>query len=156
MHKKPYSKQRFVAASAKCSTKPLSALLTKCLKLVEKQHRIIGNRYFTNHGINPFWIIGNSTAVHSTVAALNRKQNCKNIRTYDFSTLYTSIPHKQLKTQLSRVIKEAFISSKRSFISVYKNDARWTDSPRKGTIALRCNKVISMLNWLIDNLCYFR
>jgi hypothetical protein len=136
MHKKPYSKQRFIAASANCSTKPLSQILTKCLKLVEKQHRIIGNRYFTNFGINPMWIIDNSTAVHSMLAALNRKKQCNNIRTYDFSTLYTSIPHKQLKSQLALVIKQAFEDSKKSFISVYKNDARWTNNPKKTTFAL--------------------
>ena len=73
MHKKPYSKQRYIAASARCSTKPLSAILTKSLKLIEKQHRIIGTRYFTNHGIDPMWIIDNSTAVHSMLADLNRK-----------------------------------------------------------------------------------
>ena len=42
MHKKPYSKQRYIAASARCSTKPLSAVLTKCFTLIEAQHRIIG------------------------------------------------------------------------------------------------------------------
>ena len=113
MHKDP-SKQRYIAASARCSTKPLSAILTKCLKLIEGQHRIIGKRYFTNHGINPMWIIDNSTAVHSMIADLNRKKQVRNIRTYDFSTLYTSIPHKQLKTQLcdqGRI---------QSYISVYK------------------------------------
>ena len=37
MHKKPYSKQRYIAASFSCSTKSLSAVLTKCLKLIENQ-----------------------------------------------------------------------------------------------------------------------
>jgi hypothetical protein len=152
MHKKPYSKQRYIAASARCSTKPLSAILTKCLKLIERQHRIIGKRYFTNHGINPMWIIDNSTAVHSMIADLNRKKQVRNIRTYDFSTLYTSIPHKQLKTRLSLVIQDAFQASNKSYISVYKNGARWTDSPKKTTLALDCKKVISLLNWLIDNI----
>ena len=152
MHKKPYSKQRFIAASANCSTKPLSQILTKCLKLVERQHRIIGNRYFTNFGINPMWIIDNSTDVHRMFAALNRKKQCNNIRTYDFSTLYTSIPHKQLKTQLALVIKQAFEDSKKSFISVYKNDARWTDNPKKTTFSLDCKGMIRLLNWLIDNI----
>ena len=50
MHKKPFSKQRYIAASARCTTKPLSAILTKCLRVIERQHKIIGNRYFTNHG----------------------------------------------------------------------------------------------------------
>jgi hypothetical protein len=93
MHKKPYSKQRYIAASARCSIKPLSAILTKCFRLIEGQHRIIGKRYFTNHGINPMWIINNSTAVHNMIADLNSKKQVRNIRTYDFSTLYTSIPH---------------------------------------------------------------
>lgn len=152
MHKKPYSKQRYIAASARCSTKPLSAMLTKCLNLVEKQHRIIGNRYFTNHGTNPMWIVNNSTAVHNMLADLNRKKQVRNIRTYDFSTLYTNIPHKQLKSQLSLVIKDAFKSSGKSFISVYKNDAKWTNSPKEKTLSVNCEKVIHLLYWLIDNI----
>jgi hypothetical protein len=152
MHKKPYSKQRYIAASAHCSTKPLSAILTKCLKLVEKQHRIIGQRYFTNHGINPMWIVDNSTAVHNMLADLNRKKKVRSIRTYDFSTLYTSIPHKQLKTRMSLVIEDAFKASGKPFISVYNNDARWTTSPKETTLSLDCKKFVRLLNWLIDNI----
>ena len=98
------------------------------------------------------WIVDNSTAVHSMIADLNRKKKVSNIRTYDFSTLYTSIPHKQLKTRLSQVIKTAFDTSKKSFISVYKNDARWTDSPKEETLSLDCKKVTRLLYWLIDNI----
>merc|ERR1712194_481609 len=98
-------------------------------KVIEKQHRFIGKRYFTNHGINPhwMWIADNSTVVHSMVADLDRKKKVSSLRTYDFSTLYTNIPHKQLKKRLSLVIKRAFESSNKSHISVYKNDARWTN-----------------------------
>ena len=64
------------------------------------------------------WIIDNSTMI----ADLNRKKQVRNIRTYDFSTLYTSIPHRQLETQLSIAIKDAFNASNKSYISVYKND----------------------------------
>jgi hypothetical protein len=35
---------------------------------------------------------------------------------------------------------------------VYSNDARWTDSPKKTTLALDCKKVVRLLNWLIDNI----
>ena len=123
---KPYSKQRYIAASSCCSTKPLSAILTKCLKLIEKQHRIMCKRYHTDHGINPMWIINNSNEVHIAIAKLNRRKACKHIRTYDFSTLYTSIPHKLLKRQLAWVIRSAFKSSKKDYISVYSTTARWT------------------------------
>ena len=50
------------------------------------------------------------------------------------------------------MIKQAFDLSKRSFISIYKNSARWTDSPRKNTLALNCDTVIRLLKWLIDNI----
>lgn len=152
MHKKPYSKQRYIAASACCSTKPLSAVLTKCLKLVQKQHRILCHRYDNNYGINPMWIIDNSNAVHKNIAKLNHKKRCDNIRTYDFSTLYTNIPHKQLKAKLAWVVSTAFKSSKRSFISVYKHGARWVNSPNKNTLSMDCRKVIRLINWLVDNI----
>jgi hypothetical protein len=42
-HKKPYSKQRYIAASQQCSTKPLSAILTKSLTRKEKQNQWIRN-----------------------------------------------------------------------------------------------------------------
>lgn len=98
------------------------------------------------------WIIDNSTVVHSMIADLNRKKKVRNIRTYDFSTLYTSIPHKQLNTRLTQVIKDAFDSAGKSFISVYKNDARWTNSPNEKTLSLNCQKVVNLLSWLIDNI----
>ncbi len=152
MHKKPYSKQRYIAASSRCSTKPLSATLTKCFKVIEKQHSFLCRRYFTQHGINPMWIIHNSTSVHKNIATLNRKKECNDIRTYDFSTLYTSIPHTLLKRHLSWVITTAFKSSKKSFISVYNNSAAWTNSPKKHSLHLNCKQVIQLTNWLINNI----
>ena len=152
MHKKPHSKQRFIAASYDCTTKPISAILTKCFKLIEKQHRFICRRYEKSHRINPMWIIHNSSSVHMSAANFNRTKTASDVRTYDFTNLYTSIPHNDLRIQLRWVIKEAFKSSKYSFISVYKNDARWTNSPRKNTLHLNCNKVIILMNWLIDNI----
>ena len=152
MHKKPYSKQRYIAASYACTTKNISAILTKCLKLVEKQHRIICRQYEKNHGINPMWIIHNSQSVHSAAATLNHLKAARDIRTYDFSTLYTSTPHEKLRKELAWVIRKAFHSSKHTFISVYKNDARWTNAPGKSTQHLDCNKVIRLMNWLLDNI----
>ena len=38
LHKQPYG-TRFIAASTKCSTKPLSKLLTTCLSMVSRHFR---------------------------------------------------------------------------------------------------------------------
>lgn len=152
MHKKPYSKQRYIAASYACTTKKISAILTKCLKLIEKQHRTICRQYEKNYGINPMWTIHTSQDVQRSTASFNLKKDARDIRTYDFSTLYTSIPHKQLRKELRWVIREAFKSSKYAYISVYKTNASWTNKPGKNTTHLDCNKVIRLMNWLLDNI----
>ena len=44
MHKNP-SKQRYIAASHSCSTKPLSKMITFCLKLVQSTHSYYFKKY---------------------------------------------------------------------------------------------------------------
>ena len=45
LHKKPYG-SRFIAASHRCTTKPLSKLLTSCLKLITNYFRQYCNGIF--------------------------------------------------------------------------------------------------------------
>ena len=104
MHKNP-SKQRFIAASARCSTKQLSATITKCLKQADTYHAKTGKQVYSNSGINSYWIIGNSSKVHRMIDRSNERKNVENIATYDFSTLYTNIPHDKLKTRMESVTK---------------------------------------------------
>ena len=150
MHKSP-TKQRYISASSHCTTKTISAILTKSFKLIQNQHRIICRLYNYEHGIDPMWIIKNSTSVHEKIAPYNRMRNSKSVRTYDFSTLYTSIPLKKLKTQLSWIIKKVFKNSKKKYISVYSNSAAWTNSPKSKTIHMDENTIITLTNWLLDN-----
>ena len=49
------------------------------------------------------------------------------------------------------VIKHAFQLSKKKGISVYNNDARWTDDPKKGTVHIDEKLLIQLTNWLIAN-----
>ena len=35
---------------------------------------------------------------------------------------------------------------------VYKNNASWTNSPKKHTQHLDCNEIIRLMNWLLDNI----
>ena len=73
MHKKP-SKQRFIAASHCCTTKPISALITKCLKLVQQAHKIYCDRIKFNTGSNFFWIIDNSMEVHKLMQSSTKNK----------------------------------------------------------------------------------
>jgi len=105
MHNIP-SNQRYIAASHSCSTKPLSKMITFCLKLIQQTHSNHCKTIKKNRGFNRMWITDNSVEVINNITTINNKERVRNIRTYDFSTLYTSMPRKQLKEQLVWVISQ--------------------------------------------------
>ena len=58
-------------------------------------------------GVNRMWVINNSEHVIDKIQYYNNQSNdthIKNINTYDFTTLYTNIPHKDLKLKMKWVI----------------------------------------------------
>ena len=134
MHKKP-SKQRFIAASSRCSTKSLSATITKILKLIDKYHAHEANNIRRNSSTNPYWVVSNSSKVHRMIQKSNQRQDVENIATYDFSTLYTNIPHKKLKARMTSVVSKAFEGTGKKFVSVYSSSARWINSPKQSSLA---------------------
>ena len=86
-------KHHFIAGSSKCTTKQLSSLLTKMLMTGLEKYCSIK----TSHtGVNNMWILKNSTNLLSSLSHLG-VHRATSIQTFDFSTLYTSIPHDLLK-----------------------------------------------------------
>jgi mRNA deadenylase 3'-5' endonuclease subunit Ccr4 len=90
LHKTPY-KQRYIACSKKCSTKPFSILLTKLLTAVKERLQIYCAILYRRSGVNQMWILKRSITIFSQIYS---------IKTYNFTTLYTTIPHDKLKTRL--------------------------------------------------------
>ena len=151
MHKNP-SKQRYIAASHSCSTKPLSKMITLCLKLIQQTHSNHCKAIFKNSGFNRMWIVDNSIDVVEKIKEINRKGPTRNIRTYDFSTLYTSIPHKKLKEQIAWVISQCFNDDARKFIRFGHASAHWTNSKGKHKHCWSKDDLIKHTKWLIDNI----
>ena len=114
LHKTPY-KARFIAGSSSCTTTRLSKLITECLKLVRPQCTAYCKTIRIRTGVNCMWIINNSLDV---IRALEEKQlSLNHVRTWDFSTLYTSLPHAQLKKQLHDLLERVFNTKGKSFIA---------------------------------------
>ena len=59
MRKNPY-KHRFIAGSSKCSTKPLSIILTKSLTSIKHGLQKYCKTAYSRSGINQIWILKNS------------------------------------------------------------------------------------------------
>ena len=78
------------------------------------------------------------------------------IKTYDFSTLYTTIPHNKLKSRLFQIIDNCFLNKngtrKYKFLVIGKQDTYFvrhhSDSPYKYSEA----DIKSMLGFLVDNI----
>ena len=151
MHKK-IPKERYIAASNKCTTKLLSTIITQCLKLVTNQHRRWCSTIERTTGVNRMWIIDNSTKVLDAIQTYNENKNIKNIYSYDFSTLYTNIPHKDFKKQIKWVLDKAFNDNNRNkiYIDKYTYKAQWNE--RKNAYIINKAKLFKYISFLIDNI----
>ena len=107
MHKNLY-KHRFIAGSARCSTKPLSILLTKLLTHIKQGLQKYCETAYSRSGVNQMWILKNSKELLEHLKSPNFK-NITSIKSFDFSTLYTTIPHDKLKSRLASIIRNSFM-----------------------------------------------
>ena len=154
LHKQPYG-TRFIAASHKCTTKPLSKLLTSCLKLITKHYKQYCNGIFCRTGVNCFWIIDNSQQVLSALCKINYFSVAKQCDTYDYSTLYTSIPHPALKEALESLIQEAYRVRDSEYIVADTNgNAYWSDIPSTSSAKhnITDEMLIAYVEYLINNI----
>ena len=154
LHKQPYG-TRFIAASNKCSTKPLSKLLTACLSKITCHFQEYCAGIYSRTGVNCFWIVSNSQQVLSSLNKVNYFSTAKHFDSFDFSTLYTSIPHASLKEALTSLINEAFRVRDNIFLLVgSKGQAYWSDIPSRASSqhSITEHKLIAFVEYLIDNI----
>ena len=104
-HKTSKLKSHF--GSSKCTTKDLSCLLTKVLSTIKDGLMRYCNTKTIRNGVNNMWILKNSTSLLSSLDQLDVRI-AKSVQTFDFSTLYTSIPHDLLKSRISNLVHNAF------------------------------------------------
>ena len=152
MHKNP-TKHRFIVASKSCSTKQLSTAVSNTFKLIHRQtenfHRF--SKFDANY--NKFWVIQNVDPVLETLKKINGKKSAKCISCFDFSTLYTNIPHDKLLEKLNNLVDFAFKGGNRNNICFnFNGSAYWGRKAKKKCFTKRSLKVA--LDHLISN-CYF-
>ena len=104
LHKRPY-KARFIANSSSCTSTSLSKVLISFLTAI-KNHLIkyCEKKTYERERINYFWSIKNS---YETLNKLKTKGvQASTFSTYDFSTLYTALPHNLIRNQLVDLIEK--------------------------------------------------
>ncbi len=75
------------------------------------------------------------------------------ITTYDFSTLYTSLPLQSIYDNLETLIIKMFINSGNHYINVntYMQTYFWSNTPRSGYANFNIDKMLQLLHFLLFN-----
>ena len=103
LHKRPY-KSRFIANSSACTTTELSILLTSCLTAIKNHVINYCTTVYERNGKNLFWSIKNSGETLNKFKS--RGFLASVLSTYDFSFLYTTLPHNLIKEKLKELIEQ--------------------------------------------------
>ena len=154
LHKKP-TKARFIIAAPKCSLKPLSKAITKVFKLMYSQIENYNKKCHFFSGIKTFWTIQNNTPVIHNINNLNKKNKAYSVSTFDFSTLYTNIPHGKLMSVLNELVDFCFKGSGKDFITVDNYSARWTYEPKDNKTVFTKASLKKSIKYLLNN-CFFK
>ena len=71
-------------------------------------------------------VIKNSADIRQDITSINSNNKAKSIYSYDFSKLYTNIPHDMLIENMKFVVEEAFkIKGDCCFIKLNNKSANW-------------------------------
>jgi hypothetical protein len=144
-HKEPIQ-FRTIIASCACVTKLLAKHVGLMLSKILRKKRADCKYIASYCGFNPFWIIDDNRPIIDCLKKCNKIRFVKSIETYDFTTLYTTLDHDLIKTNLELCIRST-MKDKRLVIGGSK--CFWSDNS-----GFSANDVINRVNFLIDN-CYF-
>ena len=143
LHKSPV-KHRFIVGSNKCTTKQLSSLLTKILTVIKTGLEKYCSIKASHTGANNMWIPKNSTNLLSSLGHLGVRK-ATSIQKFDFSTLYTSIPHDLLKSRMNNIINNALKhkngATQYTHIKVSRNKSYFTNDLLNGDNKYTANDI---------------
>ena len=124
--------------------------LTSALKAVKCHIVNYCETAYANNGIKYLWSINNSNDVLEKIKTYN---NISNLSTFDFSTLYTSLPHNQIKEKLKQLIKWTFDREGKLYLATRTDKSFFSNKLYdKVYKSWTCSEICSALCFLIDNI----
>ena len=89
-------KTRFILASPKSSIKPLARTITSNFNLFFRPIETYNDKPRFFRGAITFWLVQNNKPVIDAMNGLNKRRKITSVSTFDFSTMYTKLPHNKL------------------------------------------------------------
>ena len=154
MHKKP-SGARFIIAGKKCVNKKITKHITSAFKLCFKQVESYHKKSHYYSWTKTFWVIQNNMPPLESITKINKRKNAHQISTFDFSTLYTKIPHDKLLEVLFNVVDFVFKGGTRDVISIDGlGNPSWSTTKKGKTFSFSKTSLKEAIRYILNN-CYF-
>ena len=128
----------------------MSKVLTSCLTAINNHWIKYCEKTYEREGINYFWSIEKSTEILNELKT--KGFQASNISTYDFSTLYTTLPHNLIRNQLVDFIENTFRREEALNFSCNEERAFFASEEHKKYDLWSCQKVTFALIDLLDNI----
>ena len=100
LHKQP-NQSRFIANSSACTTTEMSIFCIHASLRLKTISLNIAQQVYKRNAKNLFWSIKNSGEILNKWKSRCFLPSC--VSTYDFSTLYTTLPHNLIKEKNNRI-----------------------------------------------------
>ena len=113
LHKNPF-KSRFISNSSHCSTTILSKHITSALAAIKDHVIKYCETALSNSNVNYFWSIKNSSEVIEKLRLRNFQGS--QVSSFDFSTLYTSLPHDLIKAKVLSLVTWCFNRESKTYL----------------------------------------
>jgi hypothetical protein len=89
------------------------------------------SKFYKNY--NRFWVINNSKPHIERLDVINTRKKAKDISTFDFSTLYTKLPHDDLLRVLNYHIDFVFDGGTHKYLGFSENKVFWKRKPKRNS-----------------------
>ena len=83
---------------------------------------------------------------------ISNRSAVSSLSTYDFSTLYTTLPHNLIKDKLNALIRQTFARENTRYLACNNDKAFFTDNILPRYTTWTCNEVCEALRFLLDNI----
>ena len=128
----------------------LSILLTSCLTAIKNHVIKYCTTVYERNGKNLFWSINNSGEILNKLKS--RGFLASGLSTYDFSTLYSTLPYNLIKEKLTELIEPTFNREGSLYLACNDKNAFFTSEQPKRYKLWSCQKMCDALHYLLDNI----
>ena len=154
-HKSPVG-SRFITSSTITTNSTLSMSVGIALKTLLKSDKYHSKFHCKFKSYKNYFIVDNRDDVIEYMKTHNGSNNKyrKSVHSYDFSNLYTSIPHTKLIDCISKFVNKVFKSKNdQTFITVNKSTAYFAKSRTKSSSAISysAKELIQHISFIINN-----